>query len=73
MELDKREWKYRFATNLRIIMVDRGFTQRSFADALDVNESTVSRYLSGLMVPTGPMITKILTVLRCDAIELGIE
>ena len=66
MEIDKREWKYRFATNLKIIMIDRGYNQRTFAEALGVNESTVSRYLSGLMTPTGPMITKIAKLLRCE-------
>lgn len=66
MEVDKREWKYRFATNLKIIMIDRGHNQRTFAEALGVNESTVSRYLSGLMTPTGPMLTKIANVLRCE-------
>lgn len=63
-------WRLRFGTNLKIIMQDRGYDQKSLAEAVGVNESTISRYCSGSIVPSGPVITKIASVLRCDASDL---
>ena len=63
-------WRLRFGTNLKIIMRDRGYDQRSLAEAVGVNESTISRYCAGSIVPSGPVITKIASVLRCDPTDL---
>lgn len=65
-----RDWRTRFANNLQIIMTDRGFNQKDLAEAIDVNESTVSRYCSGGIVPSAPVISKLAKVLRCDPTDL---
>lgn len=63
-------WRLRFGNNLKIIMRDRGYNQKSLAEAVGVNESTISRYCSGIIVPSGPVITRIASVLRCDTSDL---
>ena len=67
---EDREWKSRFATNLQIIMNDRGFTPKELAEACGVAESTISRYRSGQQSPSSLNVSKIARVLRCYVSDL---
>ena len=59
-----------FSDNLRYSLNYANMSQRDLADAIGVDESTISRYLRGLRMPTAKMIVNMAYVLDCDISEL---
>lgn len=59
-----------FTDNLRYSLHYANMTQREFADAIGVDESTISRYLRGRLMPTAKTIVNMAYVLDCDISDL---
>lgn len=59
-----------FSDNLRYSLQYANMTQRDFADAIGVDESTISRYLRGRIMPTAKTIVNMAYVLDCDITDL---
>lgn len=60
------EFMERFGKNLERILKDAWMTQKELAEATNISESTISRYISGQMMPTAKTIVNI-------CYELGIN
>lgn len=59
-----------FANNLRYSMTDIGMTQRELADASGLDESVISRYLRGRVMPSTRCLVNIAYALDCDIQDL---
>lgn len=59
-----------FADNLRYSLHYANMTQRDLADAICVDESTISRYLRGQIMPTAKTVVNMAYVLDCNVDEL---
>ena len=59
-----------FSDNLRYSLDYANMSQRELADAIGVDESTISRYLRGQRMPTAKIIVNIACVLDCDISDL---
>ena len=55
-----------FAENLKKIRTDKGYTQETLAEKLNVVRQTVSKWEKGLSLPDVDMISKIVNVLETD-------
>lgn len=64
--MTEQEWVNIFGDNLRDILQEYGYTQREFADAVGVTESTISRYINKERMPS-------VKVLINMSMELGID
>lgn len=53
--------------NIRLFREKAGYTQDSFAEAIDVNRVTLSKYESGQSIPGGKIIAKMSQVLHVSA------
>ena len=56
-----------FAENLKKIRKDKGYTQETLAEKLNVVRQTVSKWEKGLSLPDVDMLSKIVNVLETDA------
>lgn len=45
------EWIHIFATNLKEIMEEQGYSQRDLADSINVSEASISYYLKEKKMP----------------------
>ena len=70
VNMREEEWKADFAHNLRRVYKDRGYDQKSFAEALGVSEMTISRYRTSKRVPDAITLVNMATILDCDIREL---
>lgn len=61
-----------FADNLRDLMKEVGITQRELAREINVNESTISKYLSKQIMPSFRNFMNICYVLDCEPTDLYI-
>lgn len=68
--MKESEFNRVFGDNLRYSLHYANMTQRELADAIGVDESTVSRYLRGYLMPTAKNIVNIAYVLDCDISDL---
>lgn len=57
-----------FAKKLKSAMEIKGFSNSRLAKEIGTNESTVSRYLSGTMIPKIDLLKKI-----CDVLEVSAD
>lgn len=55
-----------FAENLKKIRTDKGYTQETLAEKLNVVRQTVSKWEKGLSLPDANMLSKIANVLETD-------
>ena len=55
-----------FAENLKKIRKDKGYTQETLAEKLNVVRQTVSKWEKGLSLPDVDMLSKIVNVLETD-------
>lgn len=55
-----------FAENLKKIRKDKGYTQETLAEKLNVVRQTVSKWEKGLSLPDADMLSKIANVLETD-------
>lgn len=55
-----------FSKNLRKIMKEENTSQEDLANAICVNQSMVSRYVSGQSMPSYPTVIRIADVLFCS-------
>lgn len=55
-----------FAENLKKIRTDKGYTQETLAEKLNVVRQTVSKWEKGLSLPDVDMLSKIANVLETD-------
>lgn len=56
--------------NIALWLEKRGKTQRELADEVGATTVSISRYISGSRVPSGPLLYKIARALRCSVEEL---
>ena len=68
--MTEQEWRRDFAFKLRKAYKNRGYDQKSFAEALGVNEMTISRYRTGKRVPDIISLINMAALLECDINEL---
>ena len=59
-----------FSDNLRYSMQYANVTQRELADDMGIDESTISRYLRGQIMPTIKNVVNMAYILDCDISEL---
>ena len=59
-----------FSDNLRYSMQYANMTQRELADEMGIDESTLSRYLRGQIMPTIKNVVNMAYILDCDISEL---
>lgn len=64
------EFLHIFSDNLRYSLDYANMSQRDLADAIGVDESTISRYLRGSRMPTAKIIVNMAYVLDCDISDL---
>lgn len=64
------DWMREFSDNLRAMMREQGYTQRGLADAAGIGESTMSRYLSGTVIPKATALVNIAYALDCTLDDL---
>ena len=64
--MTEQEWLNIFGDNLRDILQEYGYTQKDLADAIGVNEATISRYINKQRMPTVPILINM-------SMELGIN
>ena len=58
------------SANLRDALSDSGLSASEVAAEIDVDKSTVSRYLNGVSMPTVKNLVNIVHVLGCDINEI---
>ena len=56
--------------NLRVRRLDINMTQKAFADAVGVKQSTVSLWESGVILPAADKLPAIARMLRCSIDDL---
>lgn len=57
--MTRYEWICKFRLKLRQLMDEKGMTQRELADKLYVSEATISKYISGELMPSVRMVINI--------------
>ena len=50
--MSEMEWMDIFGDNLRDILVEYGYTQDQFADAIGASKSTISKYINKQQMPS---------------------
>lgn len=60
------EWIHIFATNLKEIMEEQGYSQRDLADSINVSEASISYYLKEKKMPGARTLVNM-------SYELGID
>lgn len=69
--MSEQQWLDEFADNLRDKITEYGCTQKEFAEDCELAESTVSRYVRGMAVPTIFALVNMSHVLGCSIDELA--
>lgn len=64
------EWMNIFGDNLKDILNEYNMTQKELAEASNLNEATISRYIKKQRMPTMKAIINIAYALDCDVGEL---
>ena len=64
--MDNKDWTKDFGDNLAKMINVAGFTQGKFAEAIDVNPSTVSRYINKTALPGSKIMDRICNTLKCS-------
>lgn len=64
------EWMDIFGGNLEDVMHMRGYNQKQLADETGLSESTISRYIRGIQMPSIKAIVNIVHVLDCNLDDL---
>lgn len=70
MAMSELDWMDTFAGNLRDILYEANMSQRELADAINVTESTVSKYLRGQIMPSAKVLNNIAHVLDVDIFDI---
>lgn len=69
----KYKWKddqNRFGNKLKEILEEKGITQTELSIKIGVTQATISRYITGKMVPIGPVISAIARELHVPVQDL---
>ena len=61
--ISEQEWLETFAANLESLMIEHGYTQSSLAEAINSDQSTISRYLRAERMPSVKNLVNIMIVL----------
>lgn len=64
--MTEQEWLDIFAGNLQSLMDEYNYNQSELARAIDVDQSTISRYLRAERMPTPRVLVNILYEFDCD-------
>ena len=64
-------WLERFGENLKMMLKERGMSQRDLAEVSGLAESTISQYLHGHRLPTVKSVINIAHALGCSVNELA--
>ncbi len=56
-----------FKDNLKELMIEKGFTQKSLANAIGTTQGTISKWLSGVQEPRLYQLKQICAVFGCTA------
>ena len=63
-------WMHIFRENLTRMMIEENMNQVQLSDASGISQSTISKYLNGLQMPTAINIVNLSYALRCSADDL---
>lgn len=64
------EYKVKIAENIGRLLRERGYTQQDLADALDVNKSTVSAWISGKKTPRMDKVEDMASFFACTVTDV---
>ncbi len=64
------EYKQRIADNIAALLNEKGFSQQDFADALGVNKSTVSAWVSGKKTPRMDKVEDMAAFFHCTVTDV---
>lgn len=59
-----------FGRNLEDLLNEENMSQRELSELTGINNSTISRYIAGVMMPSLVNIVKIMRVLECEFEDL---
>ena len=68
--MKESEWKRIYAYRIHKRLTDMGMTQRQLAEAIDLGEVQVSRYMNGGCVPKATTFVNIAKFLNCSVSDL---
>ena len=63
-------WRKQFGDRLKRLIHIKGMTQGQFATALGIDQSILSKYITGTYIPSGYRMLQIAKVLDCDISRL---
>ena len=61
--MTERKWREEFGRKLRMVLDERNMTQADLANAIDISEVSVSRYMRGLRTPSCYIVSRFCEVL----------
>lgn len=64
------EYKQRIADNIAALLNEKGYSQQDLADALGVNKSTVSAWVSGKKTPRMDKVEDMAAFFRCTVTDV---
>lgn len=64
------EYKQRIADNIAALLNEKGYSQQDLADALDVNKSTVSAWVSGKKTPRMDKVEDMAAFFHCTVTDV---
>lgn len=59
-------WKKEFSRRLKKMTAIKGYYMRDLADRLEISENTMSRYVTGKIIPNGYLIKRMSEELGCS-------
>lgn len=64
------EYKQRIADNIAALLNEKGYSQQDLADALGVNKSTVSAWVSGKKTPRMDKVEDMAAIFHCTITDV---
>lgn len=68
--MNKESWLEEFGNNLRNVIQEEGITQKQLAKESNIDQADISRYVSGMQMPSAKAIVNLAHALNRDTDEL---
>lgn len=68
-EMDEEAWRREFGRKLRRVIAEKGINQEKLSDMIGISRQMLTRYVRGTSTPSGYVLSRLASVLECDARE----
>lgn len=69
-DLTEEEWLYEYGDRLKQIMKRKNISQNQLASYINIDQSLISRYISGQCIPSSFIFYKIMDALNCTTKDI---